>query len=240
MELLNLAEKVIGAVQQLNVLLVFVNRFDMINFHNIDCIDFMKQKPENYYDLAIVDPPYGIGADKAQNNGGEKWGYKKYKNTDWDKEIPKKEYFEQLLRVSKNQIIWGGNYMTKYLFPSMGWIIWDKGQRNFSLADGEMAWTSFNKAMRIYGISRGKALAENNKEGNRIHPTQKPIQLYRWLLQNYATKGDKILDTHGGSGSIAIACNIEGFDLDICEIDKDYFEASKKRFNIHKSQLKLF
>jgi len=212
----------------------------MINFHNIDCIEFMKTKPDNYYDLAIVDPPYGIGADKKQNAGGEKWGFKKYKNTDWDTEIPKNEYWDELFRVSKNQIVWGGNYMTEFLPPKMGWIVWNKMQRNFSLADGELAWTSFNKAIRIFDMSRGESLAKNNKEGGRFHPTQKPTKLYRWLLQNYATKGNKIFDSHGGSASIAIACDMEGFDLDICEIDKDYFEDSKKRFNNYKSQLKIF
>ena len=199
----------------------------MINFHNIDCIDFMKQKPENYYDLAIVDPPYGIGIAKNPVR-------QQHEKKEWDNAIPKREYFDELKRVSKHQIIWGGNYFLDHLGNTQGFFIWDKVQPfEFSLAMCEFAWTSFQKPAKIFTRS---VLAERGK----IHPTQKPIQLYRWLLQNYATKGDKILDTHGGSGSIAIACNIEGFDLDICEIDKDYFEASKKRFNIHKSQLKLF
>jgi site-specific DNA-methyltransferase (adenine-specific) len=207
---------------------------------NMDCIEGMKQYPDNYFELAIVDPPYGIGADKAQNNGGEKWGYKKYKDTDWDSSIPQKDYWDELFRVSKNQIVWGGNYMTDFLFPSMGWILWDKGQREFSLADGELAWTSFKKALRIFDMSRGSALAQNNEGGGRFHPTQKPVKLYKWQLQNYAKEGDKILDTHLGSGSSRIAAYDMGFEFTGFELDKDYFEASEKRFQQHIAQLTLF
>lgn len=207
---------------------------------NMDCIEGMKQYPDNYFELAIVDPPYGIGADKAQNNGGEKWGYKKYKETDWDTSIPKKEYWDELFRVSKNQIVWGGNYMTEFLFPSMGWILWDKGQRDFSLADGELAWTSFKKALRIFEMSRGEALAKNNDEGGRMHPTQKPVKLYKWQLLNYAKEGDKILDTHLGSGSSRIAAYDLGFDFTGFELDGDYFKSSEKRFKQHTDQLTLF
>ena len=206
---------------------------------------------DNAYDLAIVDPPYGIGADDAQNKAAESRikaqgkskagrGWKQYKTTDWDKGIPKKEYWDELFRVSKNQIVFGGNYMTEFLPPSMGWVVWNKCQRDFSLADGELAWTSFDKALRIFNMSRGKALAEKNSFGSRIHPTQKPVQLYKWLLKNYAKEGDKILDTHGGSMSIAIACYDMGFDLDLWEIDKDYFEAGKARLERHQSQGQLF
>ena len=148
-------------------------------------------------------------------------------------------YFRELKRVSKNQIIWGGNYMTNFLEPSMGWIIWDKGQREFSLADGEMAWTSFEKAMRIFNYSRGRALAENNREGGRLHPTQKPVALYKWLLSHYAHPGDRILDTHLGSGSSRIAAYDMGFDFVGIELDKDYFEAEEKRYSDHVSQLDL-
>jgi site-specific DNA-methyltransferase (adenine-specific) len=207
---------------------------------NLDCIEGMKQYPDNYFELAIVDPPYGIGADKAQNKGGEKWGYKKYKDTDWDSSIPQKDYWDELFRVSKNQIVWGGNYMTDFLFPSMGWILWDKGQREFSLADGELAWTSFKKALRIFDMSRGSALAQNNEGGGRFHPTQKPVKLYKWQLQNYAKEGDKILDTHLGSGSSRIAAYDMGFEFTGFELDKDYFEASEKRFQQHIAQLTLF
>ena len=204
----------------------------MVNFYNIDCLEFMKSKPDKCYDLAIVDPPYGI--DFAKTHSGKGWAV--IEGKDWDKEIPPPEYWEQLFRISKNQIVWGGNYMTGFLPPSMGWIFWDKGQRDFTLADGELAWTSFKKALRVFEYSRAKLNA--NRGG--LHPTEKPVDLYRWILQNYAKEGDKILDTHGGSMSIAIACDIEGFDLDICELDKDYFEAGVKRFKKHKRQCVLF
>ena len=203
---------------------------------NEDNMLMMARYPDNYFDLALVDPPYGIGADKAQNSGGEKFGYKKYKNTDWDSKTPSNEYFNELKRVSKNQVIWGGNYMTEYLKPSMGWILWDKGQREFSLADGELAWTSFNKALRIFGMPRGAALADANKTGGKIHPTQKPVKLYEWLLTNYAKKGDKIVDTHRGSASLDIACHNLGFDLVTCELDTDYFNDGNKRLKQHQQQ----
>ena len=208
----------------------------MITATNEDNMLMMARYPDDYFDLAIIDPPYGIGADKAQNSGGEKFGYKKYKNTDWDSKIPSNEYFNELKRVSKNQVIWGGNYMTEYLKPSMGWILWDKGQREFSLADGELAWTSFNKALRIFGMPRGAALADANKTGGKIHPTQKPVKLYEWLLMNYAKEGDKILDTHRGSASLDIACHNLGFDLVTCEIDTDYFNDGNKRLKQHQQQ----
>jgi site-specific DNA-methyltransferase (adenine-specific) len=168
----------------------------------------------------------------------KEFGWVQHKRSEWDNEIPTQEYFKELFRVSVNQIIWGGNYMVEYLKPSMGWIFWDKMQRDFSTSDGELAYTSFQKKLKVIDLSRGKALADNG--GSTIHPTQKPVQLYRWLLQNYAKPGDNILDTHGGSMSIAIACDMEGFDLDICEIDKDYFDAGVKRFNNYKLQLNLF
>ncbi len=203
-----------------------------ITLYNCDCMQLLKETPDKYYELAIVDPPYGIGADKSNNNAGSREknnGWKAYKETDWDNEIPKKEYWAELFRISKNQIVWGGNYMTEFLKPSMGWVIWDKGQRDFSLADGEMAWTSFDKAMRIFTYSRGKHLADKNKEGGGIHPTQKPVALYKWLLKNYAKEGDKILDTHCGSGSIAIATHYMGFSLTACELDKEYFDSAVER-----------
>ncbi|WP_396179538.1 DNA methyltransferase [Flavobacterium sp.] len=218
---------------------------------NMDCIEGMKQYPDNYFELAIVDPPYGINADKAQNKAAESRikaqgkskagrGWKQYKQTEWDNDIPKKNYWDELFRVSKNQIVWGGNYMTEYLKPSMGWIFWDKGQREFSLADGELAWSSFDKAIRVFDMSRGEALAKNNEGGGRFHPTQKPVKLYKWQLQNYAKKGDKILDTHLGSGSSRIAAYDMGFEFIGFELDKDYFKASEKRFQQHIAQLTLF
>lgn len=213
---------------------------DKITITNECNMELMARYPDNYFELAIVDPPYGIGADKAQNNGGEQFGYKKYKDSDWDSAIPSAEYFNELKRVSKNQIIWGGNYMTEFLKPSMGWIIWNKGQRGFSLADGEMAWTSFKKAMRIFDFSRAECIKSNNTGLDKFHPTAKPYELYKWLLDKYAKQGDKILDTHLGSGSIAIACHDYGFDLTACELDKEYFDKAIERINNHTSQIKLF
>ena len=205
----------------------------MLDIRNCDNMELMAQFPDKYFDLAIVDPPYGIG---AENHAGNKDnGWTQWAKKDWDKAIPTAEYWYELFRVSKNQIVWGANYMTKYLPPKMGWIVWDKGQRDFSLADGELAWTSFDKAMRIFTYARAKAL----KEG-KIHPTQKPNDLYKWLLDNYAKQGDKILDTHLGSGSIAIACHDYGFDLTACELDKEYYDKAMERIKNHVSQLKMF
>jgi len=212
-----------------------------IKIYNEDCLNFLKRCPEDFYELAICDVPYGIGADKAQNAGGEKWGYKKYKDTDWDSEIPSAEYFKELFRVSKNQIMWGGNYLTEHLPASMGWIFWDKGQRDFSLADGELAWTSFNRALRVFTMPRGAALADANKNGGgRIHPTQKPVKLYEWILDNYAKENDRILDTHLGSGSIAIACHNRKYKLTACELDTDYYNMAIKRLKQHQQQLTMF
>ena len=205
-----------------------------VNFFNIDCIEFMKQKPDKYYDLAIVDPPYGIGAAKEKpHNGWADWGIKQ-----WDNESPNAEYFEQLFRVSKNQIIWGANhFISKMPFDSSCWLIWDKGQRDFSLADGELAWTSFNKALRIFEMSRGLALAKNNEQGGRFHPTQKPVELYDWILNRYAKENFKILDTHFGSGSIALAVDkanrLDKMNLHLtaCEIDAEYIDKAIQRIS---------
>lgn len=198
----------------------------------------MSRYPDKYFDLAIVDPPYGIG---AENHAGKKEnGWKQWDKKNWDKETPKEDYFKELFRVSKNQIIWGGNYMTNFLPPKPCWIFWDKGQRDFSLADGELAWTSFEKAMRVFEMPRASAMQQNNNTGGKIHPTQKPVKLYEWLLMNYAKDGDKILDTHLGSGSIAIACHNLGFELTACELDTEYYEAALKRLKQHQSQLTIF
>jgi len=194
-------------------------------------MDIMKDIPDKYFELAIVDPPYGIGANKEKpHNGWADYGIKQ-----WDNKIPDKIYFNELFRISKNQIIFGGNYFTMYLFPSMGWVFWDKGQRDFSLADGELLWTSFSRALRVFSFSRAKLIKERG-----IHPTQKPIALYRWLLQNYTKSGDKIIDTHSGSGSLAIACHLEKFDFLAIEKDFDYWQASVKRYETEISQGKLF
>jgi len=201
-------------------------------------MELMARYPDNYFELAIVDPPYGINANN--HAGKEENGWSQYNKTDWDSSIPKEEYFYQLFRVSKNQIIWGGNYMTEFLKPSMGWIIWDKGQRGFSLADGEMAWTSFKKAMRIFEFSRAGCIKSNNTGLDKFHPTAKPYELYKWLLDKYAKQGDKILDTHLGSGSIAIACHDYGFELTACELDAEYYEKAIQRIKNHTSQQTLF
>ena len=215
-----------------------------INFYNIDCVQFMKTIPDKHYDLAIVDPPYGIGMGASLNVNCKN----KYNDKNWDTEIPTNEYFEQLFRVSKNQIIWGGNY-----FPFIwdngckGYIIWNKLNHHDNRADVEMAWTSFNRLAKYveYMWDGNRYGTKGNIKGVgqptiRIHPTQKPVFLYQWLLLNYAKKGMNILDTHGGSMTIAKACEMEGFDLDICEIDKEYFDLGVKAFNLHKSQTRLF
>ena len=207
----------------------------MINITNEDNMQLMARYEDNHFDLAIVDPPYGIGANKEKEHNG----WKSYGVKEWDNEIPKKEYFDELKRVSKNQIVWGGNYMTEFLPPKMCWLLWDKGQRDFSLADGELAWTSFDKAMRIFTMPRATAMQDAKNNGGKIHATQKPVKLYEWLLMNYAKEGDKIIDTHLGSGSIALACHNLNYDLTACELDKEYYEASLKRLNQHQSQLRI-
>ena len=206
----------------------------MINkVYLMDCMDFMRDKPDKYYDLAIVDPPYGINFAKTYTGKG--WIVRESK--DWDKSPPDKKYFQELFRISKNQIIWGGNYFVEYLVSSQGWIVWDKGQRNFSLADGELAYTSFDRALRVFDYSRGKMAS---KEKNKKHPTQKPVALYKWLLQNYAKPGQTIFDSHVGSGSIRIACHDMGFYFEGTEIDQDYWQAQENRYNTHAAQGELF
>ena len=191
---------------------------------NEDNMQLMARYEDNYFDLAIVDPPYGIGI--SSNPIRQKHNQKK-----WDNNIPKKEYFIELLRVSKNQIIWGGNYFN--LPPTQGFFIWDKKQpHDFSLSMCEFAWSSIQKPAKMWSLSV-------LKEKGKIHPTQKPVELYEWLLMNNAKEGDKILDTHLGSGSIAIACHNLGYDLTACELDKEYYEASLKRLKQHTAQLRI-
>ena len=206
----------------------------MIELHNMDCMELMQRYPDNYFDLAIVDPPYGIGRDGQNKSTSKHGGRKGYKFKNWDRLRPDRNYFLELKRVSKNQIIWGSNYFTEYLQPSMGWVFWDKGQR-ICQSDGELAYTSFERALRVILINRVELL----KEGT-VHPTQKPIALYRWLLNNYAKEGDKILDTHLGSGSSAIAAYQLGYDFVGCELDKDYFQAMQKRVKQAMKQTNLF
>jgi len=203
---------------------------------NEDCMTVMKHYPDKYFDLAIVDPPYGIGYDGAKQTSGSHGGRKAHDFKGWDKEIPTKEYFTELERVSKNQIIWGANYMVQYLKPTMGWIVWRKDRGKFSSSDAELAYTSFNRALREY-TKNPLVLV---REGGTIHPTQKPICLYDWILQKYATPGDKILDTHVGSMSSVIACLQNGYNITAFEIDKEYFEKGKKRVENFLKQGNLF
>lgn len=196
-----------------------------------DCVVGMARYPDKFFDLAIVDPPYGIN--RGATFGGKNW--KEYKKKDWDKSSPTDEYFTALYRVSKNQIVWGANYYPYAFNPSMGWIFWDKGQE-LTMSDGELAFTSFDRALRRVEINR----CFNGEIGGLLHPTQKPVRLYKWLLINYAQPGNKILDTHLGSQSSRIAAYDLGFDFYGWEIDKDYFEAGCKRFENFKKQLKLF
>jgi len=199
-------------------------------------MELMARYEDNHFDLAIVDPPYGIDVTKMTLGNGKNKINRGLSN--WDNNIPKKKYFDELKRVSKNYIVWGANYMTTYLPPSMGWIYWDKGTGANDFSDGELAFSSFNRALRSYKVSWVGANANNGTP--RIHPTEKPIRLYEWILMNYAKEGDKILDTHLGSGSIAIACHNLGFDLTACELDKEYYEAATKRLNQHQAQITLF
>jgi len=217
----------------------------MINLHNKDCMLALKEFKDNEFDLAIVDPPYGIGISgqkevkkkRAQRKRSGAQNRKYHKEKKWDNEIPNKEYFKQLFRVSKNQIIWGANYFVEHLTKgSKGWVIWDKQQKGLWSSDGEIAYTSFNKPTRIFLQNR----IILQQEGGTIHPTQKPVKLYEFLLMTYGKKGDKILDTHLGSGSIAIACHNLGFNLDGYELDKEYFEAASKRLKEHQQQIRMF
>jgi site-specific DNA-methyltransferase (adenine-specific) len=200
-------------------------------------MEAMKEMPDKAFDLAIVDPPYGIGMDGSKESFRKNGTLlrKKHEFKGWDSHIPEPEYFKELFRVSINQIIWGANYFVQYLNPSKGWIFWYKEQTGLTMSDGELAFSSYNKPTRIKGIHRGDVWRENT-----IHPTQKPVRLYKWLLTNYAKPNDRILDTHLGSGSIAIACWDMGFDLTGYEIDKEYFEAAKARLERHKAQGQLF
>lgn len=213
-----------------------------INLHLGDCMEAMAKMPDKAYDLAIVDPPYGIGEDGGSNHSRDKMAKaKKYTPKNWDKSPPQKEYFEQLCRVSKNQIVWGANHFISRLpFDSSCWIVWDKDNSG-DFADCELAYTSFKTAVRKFQWRWNGMLQQDmkNKE-QRIHVTQKPVALYKWLLHNYAKEGDKILDTHGGSMSIAIACHDMNFDLDLWELDPEYYQKGVERFNQHKAQLRMF
>jgi len=196
-------------------------------------MELMARYEDNHFDLAIVDPPYGININVSmgRRKGDKKSDYHKFAGN--DNSIPSSEYFKELKRVSKNQIIWGGNYMTEHLSPSSCWLLWDKGfSEDVTFAQFEMAWTSFKTSAKKYD--------KHPNQLNRIHPTQKPASLYEWIIMRYAKEGDKILDTHLGSGSIAIACHNLGFDLTACELDTEYYNAAMKRINEHKQQIRMF
>lgn len=208
-----------------------------IRFFHCDAMDFLKETDNKVYDLAIVDPPYKDSFKITANDKAAKVK-KQYNLNSLNLKSPKKKYFVELCRISYNQIIWGVNYYKHYL--GAGRIVWDK-ENTGVYSDCELAYHSFSDVTRKYKFRWNGMLQENMKNKEiRIHPTQKPVELYRWLLQNYAKEGDRIIDTHGGSMSIAIACDDLGFDLDICEIDEEYFNAGVERFKEYKRQLKIF
>jgi len=200
-----------------------------ITYTNEDNLQLMARYPDKYFELAIVDPPYGI--DVNSMNMGDRKTVKPDKNKLWDKNTPSSDYFDELFRVSKNQIIWGGNYFI--LPPSQYFAIWDKGETMYGrdFAECEYAWVR-SGGTRIY--------KKSPNQPTRIHPTQKPVALYKWILDKYAKEGDKILDTHVGSGSIVLACHDYGFNITCCELDTDYYNDGVKRIKNHIAQQKLF
>ena len=212
--------------------------FELNKLYHMDCMEGMKQIPDKYFELAIVDPPYGIGIDgqKLSVSSNPKHNRKEHKQKAWDKIIPTKDYFDELFRISKNQIIWGANYFVEHLTEShKGWIVWDKGQHGLTMSDCELAYSSFDKPTRVKVMNRVELLIDGT-----IHPTQKPVALYEWLLNNYAKQGDKILDTHVGSASSLIACYNLGFEYMGFELDEDYFKAATRRLEARKNQMDIF
>lgn len=205
----------------------------------MDCIAGMKEYPDKWFDLAVVDPPYGLGIDGQKlsvNNKNPKHNRKAHTQKDWDNEIPAMEYFLELFRVSKYQIIWGANYFVEHLnYGSKGWIVWYKGQEGLTMSDAELAYTNFNTVTRVVKINRVELL----KDGT-FHPTQKPIKLYDWIFKNYAEEGQRILDTHLGSGSSRIAAHKNKLNFVGFEIDKEYFDKQEKRFANYVCQPRLF
>lgn len=208
---------------------------------NIDCMEAMKRYPDKFFELACVDVPYGINASKGTWGSSNCGKVKNYGKKSWDNYAPDKEYFNELIRISRNQIVWGANhFISKLPYDSSCWIVWDKENRG-NYADCELAYTSFQTVVRMFRYKwNGMLQADMKNKEHRIHPTQKPVALYKWLLTNYAKAGDKILDTHLGSGSSRIAAYDLGFDFTGFELDKDYFDAQEKRFQNHIAQGKLF
>jgi site-specific DNA-methyltransferase (adenine-specific) len=213
-----------------------------LDLRRMDCMELMAQYPDKHFELAIVDPPYGIDCAKTINIKNDKKGFTGnllHESKSWDDEIPPAEYFAEIKRVSLNQIIWGGNYFTEHLKPVKGWIFWSKKETKMqgsNFSDGEMAWTSFKSVTRLFEYG-WIGIDYCNKDEAKQHPTQKPVALYNWLLENYAKPGDKILDTHMGSGSIAIACHYRQHHLTACELDEDYFRDACKRIEKETRQL---
>ena len=200
---------------------------------NIDCLEYMKTLPDKYFDLCIADPPYGIGEDGVKNHSrGKLAKAKQYTPKEWDKATPNIEFFDEMLRVSKNAIIWGANhFISKIPYDSSCWIVWDKDNGKTDFADCELAWTNFKTSVRKFKYKWQGMLQENMKNKEiRIHPTQKPVALYSWILDNYAKEGDKIFDPFLGSGSSRIAAYMKGFDFYACELDKEYYDLQEKRF----------
>lgn len=214
------------------------NTFDNITLYNGDCMEYLRSLPDNAFDLAVVDPPYGIkrAGQKETSCVNPKHNRKYFDDRGWDNHIPDAEYFRELERVSVNQIIWGGNYFVPHLNKgTMGWMVWDKGQHGLTMSDCELAYSSFDRATRVVVINRGELAREGT-----THPTQKPIALYAWILNNYAKEGDRILDTHLGSGSSAIAAWELGFEFVGIEIDSEYYNNAVERIKRHTAQGKLF
>jgi len=213
-----------------------MNLTDKIELTNEDNMVLMSRYPDNYFDLAIVDPPYGIGRFGNRVELSNRL-CKSAKLNEWDIK-QNKEYFDELFRVSKFQVIWGAN---NFVLPTSEYfIVWNKKQTVENFASAEYAWTNVKKPAQIFDYSIHKTMADRKEEGGKIHPTQKPVELYKWILDKYATEGNKILDTHLGSGSIAIACHEYGFELTACELDKEYYDKAVERIKNHVSQQKLF
>tara|TARA_R110000868_G_scaffold219354_7_gene470313 strand:- start:198 stop:830 length:633 start_codon:yes stop_codon:yes gene_type:complete len=207
----------------------------MIELHNVDCMEYLRTCEDNAFELAIVDPPYGIGDFWKGGDASKLKRINEIRKSEksWNNETPSLEYWNEMKRVSVNFIAWGWNYYTEHLGSSDSLIYWYKKMGAPNYSDGEIAFTTFKHKIKTY------YLHPSNGMDGRTHPCQKPVKLYEWLLINYAKEGDRILDTHLGSGSIAIACHNLGFDLVGCELDTDYFEAAQKRLEQHQSQLRI-